>query len=285
MNVDGSGQRRLTSGGDREFWPQWSPDGRRLAYMVWDYAACTPVSGSGCAVPDVWTVDADGSGQRKVLDSAFQPRWSPDGSKLLFQRYDSNPDRATLGVYVAMGDGTSVKQLVRAPLWRGRRPGGRSSTESEWALSASTFSTSTAAEHDSSPSARRRRGRTTAAGSPLRAGATSGSSPRAAAGHAESQPRRRSTAFRFRRGRPPESSSRTTPATSCTSPAWTGARRNSSRRAPPVRAEAVAESHRRSGLTTAGACTTRAEITFRRVRERAEAFPRSGTVSCAEPRL
>jgi hypothetical protein len=72
MNADGSGQRRLTSGGDREFWPQWSADGRRLAYMVWDNSACTPESGSGCAVTDVWTVDADGSGQRKVLDSAFQ---------------------------------------------------------------------------------------------------------------------------------------------------------------------------------------------------------------------
>jgi Tol biopolymer transport system component len=115
MNADGSEQRRLTSGGDREVWPQWSPDGRRLAYMVWDDAACTPVSGSGCAVTDVWTVDADGSGQRKVLDSAFQPRWSPDGSKLLFQRYDSN--LATLGVYVARSDGTGVRQLVRATLW------------------------------------------------------------------------------------------------------------------------------------------------------------------------
>jgi Tol biopolymer transport system component len=115
MNADGSGQRRLTSGGESEVWPQWSPDGRRLAYMVWDAAACTPVSGSGCAVTDVWTVDADGSGQRKVLDSAFQPRWSPDGSKLLFQRYDSN--LATLGVYVARSDGTGVRQLVRATLW------------------------------------------------------------------------------------------------------------------------------------------------------------------------
>jgi Tol biopolymer transport system component len=125
MNVDGSGQQRLTSGGEddlplarhTEFWPQWSPDGRRLAYMVWDYAACTPVSGSGCAAPDVWTVDADGSGQRKILDNAFQPGWSADGSMLLFQRYEANPDRATLGVYLARSDGIGVRQLVQAPLW------------------------------------------------------------------------------------------------------------------------------------------------------------------------
>jgi Tol biopolymer transport system component len=121
MNVDGSDQRRLTSGGDREFRPQWSPDGRRLAYTVWDDSACTPGSGSGCAVPDVWTIDADGSGQQKVLDSAFQPRWSPDGSKFLFQRYDANPDRATPGVYLASSDGTGMRQLVRAILWASER--------------------------------------------------------------------------------------------------------------------------------------------------------------------
>ena len=121
MNADGSDQRRLTSGGDWEVRPQWSPDGRRLAYMVWDFSACTPASGSGCAVPDVWTVDADGSAQRKVLDSAFQPRWSPDGSKLLFQRFDPNPDQATEGVYVARSDGTGVRKLAGGWLWASPR--------------------------------------------------------------------------------------------------------------------------------------------------------------------
>jgi TolB protein len=110
-----------SGGGGGEVWPQWSPDGRRLAYLVWDTSACTPVSGSGCAVTDVWTVDADGSGQQKVLDSAFQPRWSPDGSKLLFQQMDQNPDQATLALFVARSDGTGVRQLVPAVLWRSPR--------------------------------------------------------------------------------------------------------------------------------------------------------------------
>ena len=51
MNVDGSGQRRLTSGGDWEFGPQWSPDGHRLAYMVWDDSACTRSRGPDAPSP------------------------------------------------------------------------------------------------------------------------------------------------------------------------------------------------------------------------------------------
>ena len=65
--ADGSGARRLTSGGQ----PQWSPRAEVLAFV---------------RARAVFTIRADGSGERRVatLDAppANAPRWSPDGSFL-----------------------------------------------------------------------------------------------------------------------------------------------------------------------------------------------------------
>ncbi len=51
MNADGSGQRRLTSGAAHDRVPNWSPDGRTIAF--------TGVGG-------IYTVHADGTGLRKL---------------------------------------------------------------------------------------------------------------------------------------------------------------------------------------------------------------------------
>jgi Tol biopolymer transport system component len=128
MRADGSAQRRLTTGSDEEFAPAWSPDGRRLVYMVWDYGACYP-GATKCAVTDAWTINADGTGQRKLFDSALQPRWSPHGRQLLFQRFESNV--TSTAVLIGSSDGASVRTVVNAttagaelvpPGWA---PGGR----------------------------------------------------------------------------------------------------------------------------------------------------------------
>ena len=57
MNADGSNPVQLTSGPGDDFGTAWSPDGQRIAF-VRDFA-----NGDR----SVWTMNADGSGQQRVL--------------------------------------------------------------------------------------------------------------------------------------------------------------------------------------------------------------------------
>jgi hypothetical protein len=75
INADGSGLRRLTSGGMD---PALSPDGSQVAFARWDDVQ------SG-APGSVWVVNADGGGERAILPEVHQPKsptWSPDGQKV-----------------------------------------------------------------------------------------------------------------------------------------------------------------------------------------------------------
>lgn len=82
MNADGSGKVELGEG----MCPFWSPDGEQIVY-----------SGRGVSV-----MNADGSGQRSVLDEtseALTPSWAPNGT-IVFVRggdlYAVNPDGSGL---------------------------------------------------------------------------------------------------------------------------------------------------------------------------------------------
>ena len=73
---DGSQPVRLTEG----HWPQWSPDGRQIAFFR--------APGSGEAkVPHVYCVDAEGGSPRRLTAGDFSemyPSWSRDGNSVYF---------------------------------------------------------------------------------------------------------------------------------------------------------------------------------------------------------
>ena len=82
--ADGTDRRTLTSGPGVSEVPSWSPDGTWIAY---DYAPSLPVDDSFHTV--LYRMDADGSHQQLLGDPAtfdVEPRISPDGSQVLFER-------------------------------------------------------------------------------------------------------------------------------------------------------------------------------------------------------
>ncbi|HEU4978379.1 MAG TPA: DPP IV N-terminal domain-containing protein [Solirubrobacteraceae bacterium] len=82
MNADGSDQVNLTHNSNFDGDPAPSPDGRQIAFIT---------NRSGPNV--LWLMNADGSGQHVLSTANWDttcfsgfPRWSPDGSKIVFQQ-------------------------------------------------------------------------------------------------------------------------------------------------------------------------------------------------------
>ena len=84
MAADGSDVRVLTSGSGISEVPTWSPDGTWIAY---DYSPTLPIDDSFHTV--IYRIDADGSNQRLLGNPDtfdVEPRISPDGASVLFER-------------------------------------------------------------------------------------------------------------------------------------------------------------------------------------------------------
>jgi len=118
MSPDGTNLVRLTTNTEYDYYPAWSPDGSRIAYM------------------SDWMTGLEGDSQREIYvmaegtepvrltnntaDDLF-PSWSPDGSKIVF-----TSDRAVAGtyeIYTMNADGTNPVRLTTtdaregAPAW------------------------------------------------------------------------------------------------------------------------------------------------------------------------
>ena len=131
MNVDGSNQHPLTSGGaPKDQVPDWSPDGTKIAY------ATGAASNEG-----IWVMGADGSGQVQVsgchagdaspcaAGDDFAPAWSPDGTKIAFLRSFQDVGKNDRSIYVMNADGSGQTRLIKGdilqtvPAWQSRSAG------------------------------------------------------------------------------------------------------------------------------------------------------------------
>lgn len=77
MDLAGGTPKKLTTNGDGEFMPTWSPDGSRIAYVTW----------LGDKGGQIYSVSSNGGDpQRLTISSAFYsyPTYSPDGTKIVF---------------------------------------------------------------------------------------------------------------------------------------------------------------------------------------------------------
>jgi len=114
VNVDGTGEVRLTTYAGRDWLPAASPDGSKIAFT-------SDRDGPG----ELFVMNADGSGQTNITNDPGAadgwPAWSPDGTRIAFQSYrDGNAE-----IYVMNADGSGLVRLTAdagfdaGPSWSG----------------------------------------------------------------------------------------------------------------------------------------------------------------------
>ena len=114
MRSDASDAHAISaSAAGEQLHPDWSPDGRRIAFV-----------GDG----GLWVADGDGSNAQrlKACDSCDYPAWSPGGTKIAFSRYETGatgPSASSIEVFdLASSAVTTVVReerphLVDVPRW------------------------------------------------------------------------------------------------------------------------------------------------------------------------
>jgi len=114
MRADGSDRQRLTKDEASDTQPDWSPDGRQIAFI-------SSREGSG----QLWVMRADGSAAKRLLETAHElqnPEWSPGGKHIAYYETDG---KGNDWVFVVRADGSEPRRLAKG-LWPTWTPDGES---------------------------------------------------------------------------------------------------------------------------------------------------------------
>jgi len=111
-------------GGDTQ--PAFSPDGKRVAFQRW--IATNPLDPKA-VIAAIFVVGIDGKGLKQLTPydmEAGLPRWSPDGSKILFTDHaDTMTASQSANLWTVRPDGSGLAQLTR-------ETGGNFAIEGSW---------------------------------------------------------------------------------------------------------------------------------------------------------
>ena len=105
MNPDGSGVTQVTTNPLDELLPLFSPDGTQIVF------------GRCSSICDIVVINADGSGERTILNDGFPGAWSPDGNRIVLGRND--------GLYVINADGSGLVRVLDPDFVTDWSPDGR----------------------------------------------------------------------------------------------------------------------------------------------------------------
>ncbi len=113
---------RLTDAPGEDCDAQWSPNGKRIAFVSYRHDP----DASGFGNSELYVMNADGSKQTRLTTNEvpdMSPTWSPDGRRIAFSRTASSQSGETEDVYVMNADGSGVTMLAtgnprnRGPSW------------------------------------------------------------------------------------------------------------------------------------------------------------------------
>lgn len=129
MGMDGKIIRSITNHPADDIAPQWSPDGKRIAFLSNRNGKITTWcnGASDDCMYQLFSVKPDGTGLRQITkDWTFQYSWSPDGKQIIFLRAvksDASPypnDPFLYEIYAVNSDGTNMHNLTNFPGFYGK---------------------------------------------------------------------------------------------------------------------------------------------------------------------